>query len=357
LERAQALAGYQIPLGGSTQTKSPLYLKQVYDRWVLQGTRSVDSIKACERSLKLFEKCLPNQDLHEITRAQGDEFRSWLISQPTTSKTARDRLNWIKSLLRYATQDLEYLVKNPWVGLNIGTTTSKSRYPWTNQHLEKLFSHQIWCSGHIPNDKKAGGTAAYWVPLLALFTGARCSELCQLSVADICTEDEIPTIRITNEGEGQKVKTTAGNRVIPIHSRLIALGFLDFVRTKGDGELWDRLPKRSDKAGGYFSQFFSRLRRDLGIPSHVVFHSFRHNVRSALAEKNVSESVIDKLLGHEGRGSMGAKVYTHVGMETFRQAIELLNFPSPILAFSAHVPQDKASEFPFKIPLDNPSSI
>jgi len=41
---------------------------------------------------------------------------------------------------------------------------------------------------------------------------------------------------ITDEGEGQSVKTEAGIRRVPIHSELIRLGFLDYVRkTKESG--------------------------------------------------------------------------------------------------------------------------
>jgi integrase len=247
-----------------------------------------------------------------------------LISQATTTKTARDRLNWVKTLLKYATQDLELIPKNPWIGLEIKTKTTLVRRPWDKQHLTLLFSHDIWQKGIMPSIKLAGGEAAYWIPLLALYTGARLSEICQLEIKNIQTVDGIAVLKITDSGEGQSVKSAAGHRVIPIHSKLLELGFMNYVQSQSGAVLWGKLLKRDGKAGGFFSQFFGGLRKSLGIPPDIVFHSFRHTFRSALAEKGISELIIDRLLGHETPGSVGAKVYTHISVTTLKDATEAI---------------------------------
>ena len=262
---------------------------------------------------------------------------------PTTSKTARDRFNWIKSLLKYASQDLELIPKSPWVGLEIKSRTTAHRKPWTTEHLGILLSHEIWQKGSLPKDSKAGGLAAYWVPLLGIYTGARCSELCQLMVHDIDTKGTITTIRITDEGEGQNVKSEAGHRTIPIHSELIRLGFLDYVKSVEGHKLWPNLPQREGKPGGYFSQWFGTLRRSLSIPESIVFHSFRHTARSNLSAAGVQETIIDRLLGHESQGSVGARVYTHIDICTLKEAIERLKETCvntlPMLPHSGEVAQ------------------
>jgi integrase len=139
---------------------------------------------------------------------------------------------------------------------------------------------------------------------------------------DIETKATIPTIRITDEGEGQNVKSEAGHRTIPIHSELIRLGFLDYVKSLEGPKLWPNLPQRDGKPGGYFSQWFGTLRKSLGIPDSIVFHSFRHTARSTLSSAGVPETVIDRLMGHESQGSVGAKVYTHIDAGTLKVAIE-----------------------------------
>ena len=78
---------------------------------------------------------------------------------------------------------------------------------------------------------------ARWAALLGLYTGARASEVGQLLTVDVAAVDGVPAIRITDDGEDQKLKTEASNRVVPIHADLLALGFLDYVdslRGRGD---------------------------------------------------------------------------------------------------------------------------
>jgi integrase len=233
-------------------------------------------------------------------------------------------LNWIKSLLKYAAQDLELIPKSPWVGLDIKSKTTASRQVWSTDWLQKLLGHEIWQNGQLPKDKKAGGLAAYWIPLLALYTGARCSELCQLLVQDIDTTGHVPLIKITDQGEGQHVKTTASVRTIPIHSELIRLGFLEYASFQKSTSLWPDLPLRYGKPGSFFSQWFGSFRQSLDVPDTLVFHSFRHTVRTSLTRSFVPEPIIDRLLGHESQGSIGARVYTHPQIEQLTQAIETL---------------------------------
>jgi integrase len=62
---------------------------------------------------------------------------------------------------------------------------------------------------------KAGGAAAYWVPLLGLYTGARQSELCQLRIEDVTTDPDMGlTVTILadagDEDEDSPETTTKG---------------------------------------------------------------------------------------------------------------------------------------------------
>lgn len=46
-----------------------------------------------------------------------------------------------------------------------------------------------------------------------------------------------------------------------------------------------------------------------------------------MAEAGVQEGVIDRLVGHEVKGSVGARVYTHRTPKSLSDAIEVLNYP------------------------------
>ena len=337
VKRAAVLGGWN----GAVATPAPqaiannpadlTTLRDVYGKWAFSKPRSTDTKAACTRSVALFEVFTENTPLVQLTRAQGDAFRTWL-QQPerkTTSKTARDRLNWVKSLLKFAFRDLELLPRNPWEGIEIEFKTTHKRRPWTGDELNTLLSQPLHTGYVLPKDNKAGRTAAYWIPLLGLYTGARVGELAQLAVADVTSIGDVPVLSITDEGEDQSIKTAAGIRKVPIHSQLIRLGFLKYVadmRSNGADRLWPDLPPRKGRPGGYFSHWFGIYRNSLGLGRLPDFHCLRHTVRSQLAEAEVAEQVIDCLVGHEVKGSTGAKVYTHRSMATLKNAIEILEY-------------------------------
>jgi hypothetical protein len=103
-----------------------------------------------------------NPHLGDLTRAMGVGFRAWLLhpARKTASKTARDRLTWVKSLLKFAYLDLELIPRHPWEGLDI-EDTSATRRPWSPEELELLFRQPLHSAYQLQEDKKAGAEAAY----------------------------------------------------------------------------------------------------------------------------------------------------------------------------------------------------
>jgi integrase len=340
LKRAEILSNqFVIPKAKKRDQNKPLtskcYLSDIFNRWKESQLRSHDSINACQRSLTLYEEYTLNPHIKDLTRAQGDGFRGWLQhpDRKTSSKTARDRLTWIKSLLNYAAIDLELLNKNPWHGINLKYSTTQKRRPWKEDELNVLLGSDLFTKRQPPKDWRAGEIAAFWVPLLGLYTGARLTELIQLRTSDIKAEGNINYIEITNEGANQQVKTDASIRKIPIHSKLIALGFLEYaneLNREGCDSLWPKLPFRKHNAGGYFSNWFGEYRRSLELEGYPDFHCFRHTVRTKLLEAEIREHTIDMLLGHQVKGSTGARVYSHRTISMLKDAIECLAFESVV---------------------------
>ena len=341
IKRAQVLYGAvqkPLPIDQSTlQTVTkPVVrhsLQDIHGKWKPSKARSKDTVNACLRAVRLYEEFTNNLPIEELTRELGGAFRTWLEhpDRKTTSKTARDRLIWVKSLLQFAAQDLGLIKQSPWTGIDIEFRTTNKRRPWKPDELLKLFSQPLHTAYQLPANNKAGKDAAYWIPLLGLYTGARLGELAQLRVVDVHIDTAVPMLAITNEGDGQHVKTKAGLRDVPIHSELIRLGFLDYVakaKQSNQVALWPELPTRAGKPGGYFSDWFGSYRRSLGFEKTPDFHCFRHTVRTQMAEAGIPEAVIDTLVGHEISGSVGAKVYTHRTPRTLSDAIEVLRHPA-----------------------------
>lgn len=321
-----------------TSKAKPPTLRDVFDRWKKSGDapRSDDSIAVYDRALRQFEGQHKNTSLQAITREMGDTYRTWLRENCNTSKTARDRLTNIKSLLKYAHETLEWLPKQPWRGLDIKTTTTNKRRPWTTEELQTLFSAPLHGSHALPDARYGGREAAYWIPLLGLYSGTRLGELCQLRTVDVQKVEGIDVLVLTNEGEGQSIKSDAGHRSVPIHSELVRLGFLKYVKTireSGSNSLWPALPLRAGKPSDLFGRWFKEHRNALGLTgTRPDFHCFRHTVRPLMRKGGHSEGTMDKVTGHKTVGSVGTVIYDHRTLIEVRDAVEAIRYPALQLA-------------------------
>ena len=114
----------------------------------------------------------------------------------------------------------------------------------------------------------------YWLPLVGLYTGARVNEVCQLNPqCDIqeeggvwffdFTEDSAADERIT-----KSVKNTSSRRRVPVHSQLLALGFLSYVeevKAQGHSLLFPKWHPKSGKASGKAAEWFRDWLREIGL--------------------------------------------------------------------------------------------
>jgi integrase len=271
-------------------------------------------------------------ELASVTHAQADDFRRWLLNSGVARKTAKDTLYEVAKLFRQAKRRKE-IPESPFDDLDrIKSAGRSKRKGWTIAELGTLFGDPVFSQYRIPPEFKAGADAAYWVPVLGLFTGARISELCQLRTADVVSvgrEDgagSMPFIAIqsdedadgADDAEAKSVKTEAGNRLVPVHPTLVDLGFLEYVeaiRKAGAVQLFPavKVPAKYT-AGTYFSTWFGQFKTGHGFGRWKDFHAFRHTVRTRLSVARVPEPAIDILAGHEsgaGRGSTGRQTYTH----------------------------------------------
>ncbi|TDE41234.1 DUF6538 domain-containing protein [Antarcticimicrobium sediminis] len=128
------------------------------------------------------------------------------------------------------------------------------RIGFSETDLNRLFRHTIWTGCKSARFRNTPGTRVikdglYWLPLIAAYTGARREEIAGLQPSDIREESGIPYFDIA-ENENRGVKTLAGERRIPIHDRLIALGFLDHVEAMQRRKAQDLFPELRPK--GHF---------------------------------------------------------------------------------------------------------
>lgn len=134
----------------------------------------------------------------------------------------------------------------------------------------------------------------YWLPLIALFTGARVNEICQLNPqVDIFKDSESNTwcfgIDSDTESDSRIDKSvkTENARKVPIHKQILKLGFLDYVeRIKSTGARllfpeWLPVNRRaSGNAEDWFRQFLVEINLRDETPHKCILgmHAFRHTL-------------------------------------------------------------------------------
>lgn len=244
--------------------------------------------------------------LASIERSDLVRYRDQLIARRLSRSTISKKVGFISSLLQVAF-DAGQLPQNVGRGIRIPKAQVETlvRRPFTKAELHTIFTSPVFAEGQRP--RGAGGEAAVWVPMLALATGARLEEICQLRIVDLRIDPEHgPLLRITDEGEQQRVKTIGSRRTIPIHPALVEAGLIHYwssLKEQGAEWLFPVLePDHDGRRGGTYSQWFSRYLRGpegCGITDkRVVFYAFRHTFKTLCREAEITEEVHDALTGH-----------------------------------------------------------
>jgi integrase len=201
--------------------------------------------------------------------------------------------------------------------------------------LQTLFASPVFNKGERPAPGR--GEAAFWLPLLSLYTGARQSELAMLTVNDVRKVDGTNVFQfVEDKAVGKTLKTRSSIRTVPVHPQLVKLGwliYLDLVRRSGDERSWLFPQVAPNVPGGRsaWSKWFNRMLRDIGITDRrKVFHSFRHTFKDALRTARVGEDVNDALTGHSnssvGRGYGAKETVRRFGMPTLKDAVARVTY-------------------------------
>ena len=264
------------------------------------------TIGAFTRHVKQFSDMMGDPALEAIDKPLAIEFRdslqNWAVENNRTANTADNVLVTIRAMTNVA-RDKGWITANPFerLSVKIGGRVLAKREPWLPQELKVLFDDPIWRDYELPKDKKAGADAAYWIPLIACYTGARASEIAQLWTDDIAADLGVEVIEFrANTTRNQSLKNEGSWRAVPMHTELIRLGLPEYVQSLPKGPLFPLLPvKGANGAGGQFGQWFGNFKRAKGFDSPTkTLHSFRHLVASELRLLSVAESLADAITGH-----------------------------------------------------------
>jgi integrase len=171
----------------------------------------------------------------------------------------------------------------------------------------------------------------YWLPLLSAYSGARMNELAQLDVADVTQVKGVWSVFINDDKPDKRLKSDAARRYLPIHSVVLALGFLDYVaemREAGHRLLFPNLKPSSKGLYSYMpSKEFAAYLDKVGIQgSGTVFHSFRHTAMDTMKQNDVDIEMRCELAGQE-HDNVNSEFYTNkarIGLKA--EALERIQY-------------------------------
>jgi integrase len=211
------------------------------------------------------------------------------------------------------------------------------RGSFETKELQSVFDAPIFTGAEVPAGGK--GPAAFWLPVLGLFAGARQGEIAGLQVKNVREVEDVPLILIVaDRAVGKRLKAKTSERVVPVHPELVRLGFLDYVAERArDGEdawLFPPLAPSERRAVSAWSKWFGHyLRKQIGVSNpDRVFHSLRHNFQDALRRATPDSELRDALPGRStGKKSVsrdyGAKyMIDRWGLKALKDTIERIAY-------------------------------
>jgi len=249
------------------------------------------------------------------------------LNRPITKETLQSYKSAVSSVLRFANS-------RRWIsGQNPASDIDLTAYTYTNTaetivkyrrfeeaELVKLFSLPRFqgCKSatkiNVPGDHLLNNSK-FWVPVVALYTGARTAELGSLRLDEIKMEP-VPHI-VIKDNEYGKVKgdqSKDNSREIPILDVLMDLGFgeyLDELAAQGETRVfpdWEPYEGRDEDTrwsnSAFIKEFHRNIRNKL-FPkqvgesrSRVRFYSFRGAFKRLLFERD-NKQFADAVLGHD----------------------------------------------------------
>ncbi len=199
---------------------------------------------------------------------------------------------------------------------------------FTTDELKAIFNPTTY-----PNRKHIYHSARFWIPLIALYTGMRLNEICQLYCDDVKYDpSRIWYFELTDTRPDQHLKNKQSRRIIPIHPKLVEFGLIDYLRdvrkNKKDRLFFKLEYSKKNHYAHSLSAWFGRYLKEIGFKTRSkVFHSFRHTVKTYLRDCKVPLEYQNELCGWTGT-DVGQKVYAgKVPLKTLYEEICKLDYP------------------------------
>ena len=286
-----------------------------------QAKMSPDQLRkwksAKKRAVEILIERRGNKALQDLTREDAVAYADWweerVIIDGISASSANKNISHITGMIKAVEKRLQLRLDNVFAGTRIEGGRDGKRSPFTVDHIR----NRILAPGALDglNDE------ARDVIFIVMETGARPSEIVNLTKSRIVLDAPIPHIRI--EAEGRSLKTDHSERNIP----LCGLAFEAMERHPAG------FPRYADKGSNLSATLmkYFKVRKLLPTPKHSIY-SLRHSFKDRLKAVEAPEELIDELMGH----STGKPRYGDgYGLQLKRKYVQMIAFTPPLAAVAA----------------------
>ncbi len=312
---------------GSAETVT---LSELLELWkadhVLEGgpDKTVRDFRQKVDSLIAF---LGHEDAHRVTSKQIADWTEHLRHEEGLSArtVGQKYLVAVKRIFTVGKRKFR-ITDNPAADVTVEVRkAARTRSPgFTDGEAKAILSAALKAPEALGKTAESTKLAIRWGTWLCAYTGARIGEIMQLRSQDVEVHEGVPCIRITPEAGSTK---TGDQRLVPLHSHLIEMGFLDWVRSRPEGYLFFTLKAGTDpvtRAGTLGKKVGKWVRDVVGItdPHVQPNHAWRPRLKTELRKLSIERDIMDAIQGHkDGTASKG---YGDQPVEPLHVAIQKL---------------------------------
>ena len=303
-------------------------IRDLYPTWIAEFVGKEQTKDQGGFAVRLYlEWAGETATVEEVTRKKAGQFVGHLLA--TSGKERRTIERYVSSLssfwiwmLRRGHIETE---TNPWRGHGLASKKGKkpTRRALANETVMKLLKARYSTNGQ--GAERRYETVLPDVLRIALATGMRLGEICELEASDVERREDGLWF---NLGEG---KSEAAERSVPVHECIVPI--VERRLKDNDQYLIANLVRggRDKRRSHHVSKAYGRFRKQAGVSGRWEdMHALRHTFASCIEGHDVLESTTQLLIGHS-RGSLTYGHYSKGDRVNLRAAINRLDYGAEIM--------------------------
>ena len=300
----------------------------------------------------LFKFFHPSKDITAISRDDLLKFRNTLSLIPTKlNQKAKYKDKSLEQIIRIGKNDAklsqvtiqkymirvvqffkycynsDYISKSIVNDLNVKVEINpmeRKVLPYSKEEANTIFKIvQNFKDINKSPSKRISANDLYYITMIAAYSGMRINEIVQLRARDIVQHNNVLCFSI-NRDDGKSTKNINSIRLVPVHSKLIKLGLMEFVKQRASAN------KSIFKVGNKdFSEIFrSQIQRKLiSSDKQKTFYSFRHYFIDTLVQQEVEPNIIAQIVGHEKQYKILLGTYaTNINASVLKAKVEMVRY-------------------------------